>query len=66
MGVLLREIEKGLALKLEQERVKSIVQQPLPAVRGDRGRIRQVFANLIENAVKFKEPWKGAAYRGVV
>jgi len=54
VGVLLREIEEGLVLKLEQERVEFIVQQPLPAVRGDRGRIRQVFANLIENAVKFR------------
>ena len=53
VGALLREVEKGLALKLEQEGVEFIVQQPLPAVRGDRGRIRQVFANLIENAVKF-------------
>jgi len=54
VGVLLREIEEGLVLKLEQEGVEFIVQQPLPAVRGDRGRIRQVFANLIENAVKFR------------
>jgi signal transduction histidine kinase len=52
VGVLLRENEEGLVLKLEQEGVDFIVQQPLPAVRGDRGRIRQVFANLIENAVK--------------
>jgi PAS domain S-box-containing protein len=54
VGVLLREIEEGLVLKLEQEGVEFIVQQPLPAVRGDRGRIRQVFANLIENAMKFR------------
>jgi len=54
VGVLLREIEEGLVLKLEQEGVEFIVQQPLPAARGDRGRIRQVFANLIENAVKFR------------
>jgi len=59
VGALLREIEKGLALKLEQEGVEFIVQQPLPAVRGDRGRIRQVFANLIENAVKFRSPERG-------
>ncbi len=59
VGVLLREIEEGLVLKLEQEGVEFIVQQPLPAVRGDRGRIRQVFANLIENAVKFRSLERG-------
>ncbi|MBU1149654.1 MAG: PAS domain S-box protein [Proteobacteria bacterium] len=59
VGALLREIEEGLALKLEQEGVEFIVQQPLPAVRGDRGRIRQVFANLIENAVKFRSLERG-------
>jgi len=59
VGVLLREIEKGLVLKLEQGGVEFIVQQPLPAVRGDRGRIRQVFANLIENAVKFRSLERG-------
>ena len=59
VGVLLKEIEEGLALKLEQEGVEFIVQQPLPAVRGDRGRIRQVFANLIENAVKFRSLERG-------
>jgi len=59
VGVLLREIEEGLVLKLEPEGVEFIVQQPLPAVRGDRGRIRQVFANLIENAVKFRSLERG-------
>ena len=59
VGVLLREIEEGLALKLEQEGVEFIVQQPLPAVRGDRGRICQVLANLIENAVKFRSLERG-------
>ncbi|MFH2119566.1 MAG: ATP-binding protein, partial [Pseudomonadota bacterium] len=57
VGALLREIEEVLALKLEG--VEFIVQQPLPAVRGDRGRIRQVFANLIENAVKFRSLERG-------
>jgi signal transduction histidine kinase len=59
VGALLREIEEGLAPKLEQEGVEFVVQQPLPAVRGDRGRIRQVFANLIENAVKFRSLERG-------
>jgi signal transduction histidine kinase len=51
---LLREVQEELAVELEQVGAEFVVQQPLPAVRADRDRIRQVFADLIDNTVKFR------------
>ncbi len=54
VGVLLREVRVALEVRLKEAGAEFVVQELLPTVRGDRGRIHQVFANLIENAAKFR------------
>jgi signal transduction histidine kinase len=54
VGPLLREIRDKLAVGLKEAGAEFSVQGPLPTLRADRGRLHQVFANLIDNAVKFR------------
>lgn len=52
-GPLVREIAESLAFDLEQQGITLDVREPLPPVYAERNRLRQVFQNLLDNAIKY-------------
>jgi signal transduction histidine kinase len=50
---LLSEVTELLRGRLDERRVEVVIAADLPTVRGEPARLRQVFQNLIENAVKY-------------
>jgi signal transduction histidine kinase len=53
VGELAEEAVASASVGQDEVAIRAVVQRPLPVVRGDRVRLRQVLANLIENAVKW-------------
>ncbi|HEV8686472.1 MAG TPA: ATP-binding protein [Gaiellaceae bacterium] len=55
---LVRAVTAAAELGQDEVRVDATIAEPLPHVRGDRERLRQVLANLVENAVKYSPAGK--------
>jgi signal transduction histidine kinase len=53
VGSLAREIAAAAGLGQDEVEVTAEVREPVPRVRGDADRLRQVLRNLVENAVKY-------------
>ena len=53
LGDLVREVVEQLEARKGRQRIEFVVSPDLPTVRCDPVRLREVFQNLVENAVKF-------------
>ncbi|WP_102107215.1 sensor histidine kinase [Oceaniglobus roseus] len=68
LGALLRSVQSSLAPLLRESGVELTIEgcEALPVVPGDGDQLRQVFTNLIENAVKYGGRGKTIRVRGIV
>ena len=53
IGALVRELEEILENDLKSRGIELVLDTALPVVNGERSRFRQVFQNLIDNAIKY-------------
>ncbi len=53
LGELVREVSAAAEVGQDEISVRATIIEPVPTIRADRERLRQVLANLVENAVKY-------------
>lgn len=63
MNALVGEILNGLHFKIRESNIDIAVDGSLPSCRGDFTLINQVFANLVDNAVKYRHPERPCCIR---
>jgi signal transduction histidine kinase len=53
LNEIVRSIAESLSYDLESRQIRLIIDNPLPTVVAERNRMRQVFQNLLDNALKY-------------
>lgn len=56
INLIISDVIKMIQFNLNNDQTKILISNTLPPTYGDRQKIRQIFQNLIENAIKYKDP----------